>query len=76
MEWTEGFLKKHKRLDVFDKMWDNIPPYLGYRQPGKWYRQITMCSSVEIRDVNRVLLACFTAAVRQTKEAPSLSVAA
>jgi len=42
MEWTEGFLKKHKRLDVFDEIWDNIPPYLGYRQPGKRYRQITM----------------------------------
>jgi len=75
MEWTEGFLKKHKRLDVFDKIWDNILPYLGYRQPGKRYRQITIWSSVEMWGVNRVLLACFAAAVRQTKEAPSLSVA-
>jgi len=29
-----------------------------------------------MRGINRVLLACFAAAVRQTKEAPSLSVAA
>jgi len=76
MEWTEGFLKKHKRLDVFDKIWDNIPPYSEYRQPRKRYRQITMWSGVGMRGVNRVLLACFAAAVRQMKEAPSLSVAA
>ena len=29
MEWTEGFLQKHKRLGVFDKIWQNIPPYRG-----------------------------------------------
>ena len=75
MEWTEGFLKKHKWLDVFDKIWDNIPLYPGYRQPGKRYWQITMCSSVEMWGINRVLLAYFEAAVQQTKETPSLSVA-
>jgi len=76
MEWTEGFLKKHKQLDIFDKIWDNIPPYPRYRQLGKRYWQITMWSGVEMWGVNRVLLACFAAAVRQTKEPPSLSVAA
>ena len=76
MEWTEGFLKKHKRLEVFDKIWDNIPPYRGYRQPGKWYRPITMWSGVEMQDVNRVMLACIAAALQQTKNTQSPSATA
>jgi len=26
MEWVEGFLKKHKRQQVFDNAWKEIPP--------------------------------------------------
>ena len=76
MEWIEGFLRKHKRLGVFDNIWENIPPYSGYQPPQKRYRQITMWSGNEMRGVNHVILACFTAAVRQTKDAPRLSAAA
>ena len=76
MEWTEGILQKHKRLGVFDKIWQNIPPYPGYRPPQRLYRQVTMRSGMEMRAVNRVLLACFTAALRQTTEAGSLLPAA
>ena len=75
-EWTEGFLQKHKRLGVFDKIWQSIPPYTGYRPPQTRYRQVTMWSGVEMTGVNRVLLACFTAALRQTMDAGSLSAAA
>ncbi|KAF8433150.1 hypothetical protein BGX38DRAFT_1290442 [Terfezia claveryi] len=28
MEWIEGFLRKHKRLEAFDKIWENIPRIL------------------------------------------------
>ncbi|KAF8457633.1 hypothetical protein BGX38DRAFT_1326585 [Terfezia claveryi] len=74
-KWIEGFLRKHKRLEAFDKIWENIPPYLGYRQPQKRYQQITMWSGVEIRGINRVILACFVAALQQIQDVPSLSAA-
>ncbi|KAF8432002.1 hypothetical protein BGX38DRAFT_1103357, partial [Terfezia claveryi] len=75
MEWIEGFLRKHKRLEAFDKIWENIPPYPGYRQPQKRYRQITMWSGAEMRGINRVILACFAAALWQVKDVPGLSAA-
>ena len=75
MEWIEGFLQKHKRLEVFDKIWEQIPPYPGYQPPQKQFRQITMWSGTEMRGVNRVILACFTAALRQTTVIPGLSAA-
>ena len=73
MEWIEGFLKKHKRLGVFDDIWENIPLYPGYQPPRKRYRQITMWSGAEMRCINRVILACFTAALRRTTASTKLS---
>ena len=69
-------LKKHKRLGVFDNIWENIPPYPGYQPPGKRYQQITMWGIAEMRGINRVILACFTAALRRTTASPKLSPAA
>ena len=76
MEWIEGFLKKHKRLVVFDKIWENIPPYQGYQPQQKQYRQITMWNGTEMRGVNLVILACFTGALRQAGATRKLSAAA
>ena len=76
MDWIEGFLKKYKRLGIFDNIWEKIPPYPGYQPPTKRYRQITMWNGKEMRGVTRVILACFTAALRQTKDAPCLPAAA
>ena len=75
MEWIEGFLKKHKRLRVFDKIWENISPYTRHQPPPKQYRQKTMWNGTEMRGVNRVILACFTAALRQAGATPKLSAA-
>ena len=77
MTWVEQFLSKYQRLDEFDKIWAGIPPFPGYRPPQKRYRQITMCSRAELRSVNRVWLACFTAALRNTAaDASGLSAGA
>ena len=76
MQWIEGFLKKHKRLGVFDKIRENILPYLWYQPPQKQYQQITMWNGTEMRGVNHVILACFTAALRQAGATPKLSAAA
>jgi len=76
MEWVQGFLGKHKRLAVFDKIWSSLPPYSGFTHPRKQYRQITMWSGTEMRGVGRVILACFTAAMFQEKDGSHLSPAA
>ena len=72
MQWMEEFLKKHKRLHIFDNIWESIPPYSGYNPPSKKYRQITMWSGNEMRGFLRVILACFTAALHQGADASSL----
>ena len=77
MSWIEQFLSKHQRLEVFDEIWEQIPPYPGYRPPQKRYWQITMWSGMEMRGLNRVILACFTAALCDPMtDTASLSVAA
>jgi len=63
MSWIEQFLKKHRRLEMFDKIWEQISPYPGYRPPQKRYRQVTMWSGTEIRGLNPVILVSFTAAL-------------
>jgi len=40
MEWVEGFLKKHKRQQVFDDAGKEIPPYPGFSVLKKAYREI------------------------------------
>jgi len=76
MEWVQGFLGKHKRLAVFDEIWSSLQPYSGFTPPKKQYRQITMWSGTEMREVGRVILACFTAAMRREKDSSCLSPAA
>ena len=77
MTWVEQFLSKYQRLYEFDRIWERIPPYSGYRLPQKRYGQIIMWSGAEMRGVNRVLLACFTAALRNpAADAPGLSAGA
>jgi len=76
MEWIQGFLGKHKRLAVFDEIWSTLPPYPGFTPPRKQYRQITMWSGTEMRGVGRVILGCFTAAMRREKDTSRLGPAA
>lgn len=35
MEWIQGFLKKHHRLEEFDNAWASIAPYLGWQYQTK-----------------------------------------
>jgi hypothetical protein len=41
MEWVQGFLKNHYRLEEFDKGWASIEPYPGLAVPNKAYRATT-----------------------------------
>ncbi|RPB06929.1 hypothetical protein P167DRAFT_476763, partial [Morchella conica CCBAS932] len=57
MEWVQGFLKKHHRLEEFDKAWASIAPYPGLAVPNKAYRK-------EMRNLGRVVLGALAAALR------------
>jgi len=41
MDWIQGFLKKHGRLQAFDDVWKALPPYLGFLVPKKAYGEVT-----------------------------------
>ena len=37
MDWVEGFLKKHARLQAVDDAWNALPVYPGFFVPKKAY---------------------------------------
>jgi len=41
MDWIEGCLKKHGRLQAFDDVWKALPPYPGFLVPKKAYCEVT-----------------------------------
>ena len=41
LDWIEGFLKKHRRLQAFDDVCKAFPPYPGFLVPKKAYREVT-----------------------------------
>ncbi|KAH0611279.1 uncharacterized protein H6S33_010544 [Morchella sextelata] len=64
MEWIQGFLKKHHRLEEFDKAWASIAPYPGLAVPNKAYRSTTQWQGKEMRNLGRVVLGALAAALR------------
>lgn len=65
MEWVQGFLKKHDRLQAFDDAWKSLPPYPGFFVPKKAYREVTQWQGKEMRNLGRCLLAVLAVALRQ-----------
>jgi len=53
MKWVEGFLKKHKRQQVFDDAWKEISAYPGVSVPKKAYGEITQWQGKEMRNLGR-----------------------
>jgi len=41
MDWIQGFLKKHGRLEAFDEVWKALPPYPGFLVPKKACSEVT-----------------------------------
>ncbi|RPB06759.1 hypothetical protein P167DRAFT_477501, partial [Morchella conica CCBAS932] len=64
MEWVQAFLKKHNRLEEFDKAWASIAPYPGLAVPNKAYRATTQWQGKEMRNLGRVVLGALGAALR------------
>ncbi|KAG0632929.1 hypothetical protein HOY80DRAFT_854248, partial [Tuber brumale] len=63
MKWIIGFLKKYMRLQAFDAIWKNLPAYPGYSPPNKEYSRVSQWTGKEMRNLVRVLLPCFAAAL-------------
>jgi len=64
MEWVEGFLKMHKRRQVFDYTWKEIPPYPGFSVPKKAYHKITQWQGKEKRNLGHCISAVLASALR------------
>ena len=64
MERVEGFLKKHKRQQEFDDSWKEIPPYPGFSQPKKAYREVTQRHGKEMRNLGRCIAAVLAFVLR------------
>jgi len=65
MDWIEGFLKKHGRLQAFDDVWKALPPYPGFLVPKKAYREVTQWQGKEMRNLGRCILGVLAVALRQ-----------
>jgi len=64
IQWVEGFLKKHKRQQVFDDAWKEIPPYPGFSVPKKAYREITQWKGKEMCNLGGCISAVLASALR------------
>ncbi|KAF8426776.1 hypothetical protein BGX38DRAFT_1106458, partial [Terfezia claveryi] len=67
MEWIQGFLEHNKRINMFDYMWHQLPPYPGFSVPMKAYQVVSQWSGKEMRNFARVILGTFTAALQFNK---------
>src|SRR5437588_12640611 len=65
MDWVQAFLKKHARLQAFDKAWKALPPYREFFIPNKAYREVTQWQGKEMRNLGRCLLGVLVVALRQ-----------
>ena len=65
MDWIEGFLKKHGRLQAFNDVWKALPPYPGFLVPKKAYPEVTQWQGKEMRNLGRCILGVLAMALRQ-----------
>ena len=66
IDWIQGFLKKHGRLQAFDDAWKTLPLYPGFFVPKKAYRGVTQWQGKEMRNLGRCLLGVLAVALRQS----------
>jgi len=64
MDWIEGFLKKHGRLQAFDDVWKALPPYPRFLVPKKAYHEVTQWQGKEMRNLGRCILGVLAVALR------------
>jgi len=65
MDWIQGFLKKHGRLEAFEEVWKALPPYPGFLVPKKAYCEVTQWQGKEMRKLGRCVLGVLPVVLRQ-----------
>ena len=63
MKCIIGFLRKYKRLQIFDALWKSLAVYPGYSALNKEYCRISQCTGKEMRNLVKVILPCFAASL-------------
>ena len=66
MDWLLPFLEDMGRLEAFDNIWKNVPPYTSFTHPTKAYRQVTQWNGKEMRSLGHIILVVFAASLRRT----------
>jgi len=65
MDWIQGFLQYHERINAFDYVWRRLPPYSSFSVPTKAYRVVSQWLGKEMRNFAKVILGTFAAALRR-----------
>ena len=65
MDWIQGFLKKHGRLQAFDDAWKTLPPYPGLFVPKKAYWEVRQWQETERRNLEHCILGVLAMALQQ-----------
>ena len=73
MKWIMKFLTLIGRANTFDHLWSHLPPYPGFTRPNKPYRSVSKWQGKEMRNLLRVILGVFTAALSRTSDLQPLS---
>jgi len=73
MDWIEGVLKKHGRLQAFDDVGKALPPYPGFLVPKKAYREVTQWEGKEMRNLGGGIRRVLAVALRQPGGAQAIS---
>jgi len=63
MKWIIGFLKKFRRLQSFNDIWKSLAVYPAYSALNKQYSQISQWTGKEMRNLVKVILLYFAAAL-------------
>lgn len=70
LDWVIAFLKKHKRIGVFNTAWEHVPPYPNFRNPKKSYEAVKQWTGYEYRDAGRILLPILVLSLRSPPPTP------
>ena len=56
VDWVQGSLKKHERLQAFDHVWKALPPYRGFLVPKKAYLEVAQWQGKAMRNLGGCIL--------------------
>ena len=69
MDWNMAFLKKWKRLDVFDKVWVLVPGHPGLYVTRRVWREIVQWQGKEMKSFSRIILAVLASTLSTATDA-------